>query len=694
MKRLILVLGLACLLGIPAIAGGLTFEQLAAIRNVGAVEIAPDGSRIAYTVTVPRRPGHDDNGPAWTELRVMASDGSADRVYVDGKIGPSSVHFTPDGSLLTYLAKRGDDEHRSLWALPVDGGESRLLLTFETGIESYDVSPDGKRIAFLALEPESEEREKAKKKGYTQEVFEEDWRPRKLWIAPMPSFEPGIPTPGDETEETEPVALELDGSAFQVEWGPKGQRLAVTVAARPLIDERYMKQKIRVVDAKDGSTIASLDNDGKLGQIAWSPDGKHIAMVSAGDPNDPKEGRLLLGSATRGGALQDLMPDLEAHIESIAWQGSDEVMFLVDIGTETAIGDVTLSGKHKLIYESSGADGRPLPRSLSITANGTTAAFRAESPMHPTEVFVLAHGDDVPKRLTDSNPWLADVELARQEVVSFEAPDGLRLEGVLIHPLDGKRNAPLILMVHGGPEGHDRNGWPTTYSRPGQLAASMGYASFYPNYRGSTGRGVAFSKLGQGDAAGAEFDDLVHAVDHLVAIGVADKERVGITGGSYGGYATAWCSTYHTDRFRAGVMFVGISNKISKGLTTEIPVEDVMVHTRFDPWKKWQFSLERSPIFHAEQSKTALLIAHGQADTRVHPAQSLQLYRALKLIGKTPVRYIRYPGEPHGNRRAASRDDYTRRMMRWFEHFLRTDSRELPDWDLPIPVDSDDEEDD
>ncbi len=307
----------------------------------------------------------------------------------------------------------------------------------------------------------------------------------------------------------------------------------------------------------------------------------------------------------------------------------------------------------------------------------------------------MRFGQELPQRLTDNNPWLADVDLAKQEVVRFKARDGLELEGVLVHPLNGELHAPLILMVHGGPEGHDRNGWVTSYSRPAQLAAAQGYAVFYPNYRGSTGRGVAFSKLSQGDAAGAEFDDLVDAVDHLVAIGVADKDRVGITGGSYGGYAAAWCSTRYTERFRAGVMFVGISNKVSKGLTTEIPIEDVMVHTRFDPWKNWQFSLERSPVYHADKSRTALLIAHGQADTRVHPAQSLQLYRALKLIGKTPVRYIRYPGEPHGNRRAASRDDYTRRMMRWFNHFLLTDSRELPDWDLPLPegVEEEDEDD-
>jgi len=214
------------------------------------------------------------------------------------------------------------------------------------------------------------------------------------------------------------------------------------------------------------------------------------------------------------------------------------------------------------------------------------------------------------------------------------------------------------------------------------MAAARGYAVFYPNYRGSTGRGVAFSKLGQGDAAGAEFDDLVNAVDALAAAGIVDPDRVGVTGGSYGGYATAWLATRYSERFRAGVMFVGISNKVSKGMTTEIPVEDIMVHTLFQPYTRWQYSLERSPIYHAEKCRTPLLIAGGTDDSRVHPSQSLQLYRALKLIGKVPVRYVRYPGEEHGNVRAAARDDYARRLMRWMDHFVMEGNTDLPPWQL------------
>ena len=159
----------------------------------------------------------------------------------------------------------------------------------------------------------------------------------------------------------------------------------------------------------------------------------------------------------------------------------------------------------------------------------------------------MRHGNEGPKRLTTSNSWLEDMQLAPQEVVAYKARDGLELEGLLIRPLNEKKRTryPLILIVHGGPEAHYRNGWLTSYSNLGQVAAARGFAVFYPNYRGSTGRGLEFSKLSQGDPAGKEFDDLVDAVDHFVDIGLVDPKRVGITGGSYGGYATAWCATFY-----------------------------------------------------------------------------------------------------------------------------------------------------
>jgi dipeptidyl aminopeptidase/acylaminoacyl peptidase len=669
-------------------AGGMTFEQLAALRSVDEVQISSDGATIAYTLRVPRRPGVEEDGPAWRELHVIDLASGIERTFVGGEVKVSRILFSPDGALITYLAKRNGDEHDTLWAIPLAGGESRRLVSFGTEITDYQVSPDGSMLAFVAKEPEDETREKAHEKGYSQEIFEEDWLPKRVWLTAMPVFCPAAldPSSAPEGEDDEPDALPLEGSIFNVRWSPDGAQLAVDVAPTPLIDDRYMARRVHIVDAHTGEVRARFDNPGKLGDFGFSPDGARLAMISAADPNDPAEGRLMAAPAG-GGELVDLLPGLLGHVTAFAWLDPATLVFISDEGEETRLGEVMVEGGNQKTILVSGVDEGgvrvPVLTGLGLAKTGNRLALVGESPTHSSEVYTLVLGEKVPARLTDSNPWLREVELAPQEVFRHQARDGLDLAGVLIRPLQAAEGpAPLILMVHGGPEGHRRNGWLTDYSAPGQLAAARGYAVFYPNYRGSTGRGVAFSKLSQGDAAGAEFDDLVDGVDALVARGIVDPERVGVTGGSYGGYATAWLATRYSDRFHAGVMFVGISNKISKGMTTEIPVEDIMVHTLFEPYTRWQFSLERSPIYHVEKCRTPLLIAGGTDDSRVHPSQSLQLYRALKLIGKVPVRYVRYPGEEHGNARAAARDDYARRLMHWMDHFVMEGRTDLPPWEL------------
>lgn len=677
---------LAVVSAAPIAAEGLSFEQLAALRSAGDAIISPDGGLIAFSLTVPRRPGVDDDGPAWVELHVIGADGR-DRTFVGGEVKVSQIAFTPDGTLITYLAKRGDDEHAALWAIPIAGGESRRMVAFDSDITDYRVSSTGSAVAFVAREPQSEGRIKAEEEGYTQEVFEEDWLPNRVWLQPLPPFQPVAVDPSTGgVVNAAARALPIQGSVFNVRWSPDGALLAVDVAPTPLIDDEYMARRIHIVDAGTGEVVTVVSNSGKLGDFDFSPDGAQLAALSAADPNDPAVGRLMV-AAVDDGQLRDVLPGLDGHVTDFAWQDPGTLMFIVDEGEETRFAEVDITTgaekTHATSGEVIGSARVPVMTGFDLSTDGRKAALVGESPSHPSEVYSMSHGDSGLKRMTDSNPWLAAVDLADQTVFRHQASDGLDLSGVLIRPLAAPEGpAPLLLMVHGGPEGHRRNGWLTRYSAPAQIAAARGYAVFFPNYRGSTGRGVAFSKLGQGDAAGAEFDDLIDAVDALVEAGIADGDRVGITGGSYGGYATAWCATRYTERFRAGVMFVGISNDISKGLTTEIPVEDKMVHTLADPWTKLQFRLERSPIAYAEQARTPLLIAGGTADTRVHPSQSLQLYRALKLLGKIPVRYVRYPGEKHGNSRAASRDDYARRLMRWMDHFVREGREDLPPWEL------------
>ncbi len=581
----------ALLFGLSALAGasaddGMTHERLAAIRSVTSVSASPDGSRVAYTLSVPRTPGVDDDGRAWTELHLTSTSGDWGRPFVHGAVNVSQVRFTADGSMVTYVAKRADDEHSSLWGIALDGGESRRLIEHETSVLAYAISTDGRRVAFVAREEKSEDRSTLEEKGYTQEVYEEDWRHRRLWIATLDDRAAPRDPMAAAVEATEPSMLEIDGSVFAIDWFPDGRSLAVSIAPRPLIDDQYMMQRVHVIDADSGEIRARLDNTGKLGRFRVSPDGARIAMITAADLNDPRAGRLMVG-AVGGGALRDLLPDAPMHVDDFDWIDGTTLVYNADRGAETELGRVDVRGKARVLQRSGPSSG-PVLTAVDASRDGSLLIGIGERPTHPAEVVALDGG--TARRLTESNPWLDEVALAQQDVIRWTARDGLELEGVLIRPLKPIHGtpAPLLLMVHGGPESQDRNGWLSNYSRPGQIAAARGYAVLYPNYRGSTGRGVAFSKLSQGDAAGKEFDDLVDAIDHLAQVGIADPDRVGINGGSYGGYATAWCSTRYSDRFRAGVMFVGISNKLSKGWTTEVPVEDDLVHTRFEPWTRWE----------------------------------------------------------------------------------------------------------
>jgi len=655
----------------------LTPHRVAELRNVSAAVISPDGRSIAYTLSVPRVPMADDDGPNYSELWVVparpadgaqGAPGAAARAFVSGKSDIAQLSWTPDSTTLLFLSKRGEDKVPNLYALPLAGGEARKALTSATTIASYTLAADGVRVAFVSTDPEPEARKKAQDKGFKQEIYEEDVKRSKVFVARL--FAAG----------EKPREVPLEGSVHQLAWSPVDDRLLVTVAPTPLVDDEYMAQKVLIVDGADGKVLARFEHEGKQGAVRWSPDGRQIAMLAGADIHDPSDGRLFVGAAS-GGALRELTGARELDVDALEWQSPTHLLAVVSQGLETSFVKIAADGSEwKTLVE----PGQAVLTSFSLSEDGQHGAFVGSTPAHPAEVFALSHGDARPARRTNSNAWLDAHTLAKQERVAWKARDGQALEGVLIRPLNERRGTrhPLIVYVHGGPEAHEQNGWQTSYGKPGQVAAALGYAVFYPNYRGSTGRGLAFSKLSQGDPAGKEFDDLVDAVDHLVASGLVDTSKVGVTGGSYGGYATAWCATRLSPRFAAGVMFVGISDKISKVGTTDIPNEEFYVHALHRVWDDWQFFLDRSPIKYAGDSKTPLLILHGKDDPRVNPGQSRELYRHLKLRGQAPVRLVLYPGEGHGNRKCAAKLDYNLRMIEWFEHYLKGPGGTPPAWEI------------
>ena len=646
--------------------------DVAKLGFVVGAKVSPDGKHVAASIKARPEPLSEGDGPGWTDLYILRhkDDGKAPRPYITSRESIGSVQWASDSQAVTFLAKRGQDTARNLYRLALDGGEAQRIAELRPGAKAYAISHDGTRVAYTVGRAADNGAGALRKSGFTQEIFEEERR------------NPGLVLLDIASGKNADIEMKYAPSTFA--WSPDGTKLAVAIAPTGTIDDYYMKRDVAIYDTSTRKQVALIDMAGKMGQMAWSPDGKQLAIISGADVHDPRDGRILIAPAT-GGKGTILLGDVLGHVRSLAWKNAKTVVFALDKGTANTLAQIHADGSgFKALIKAP----KELFYGWNLARDGDRWSAMCDSPTHPFEVCTGRLSKRTVKRRTDTNPWLKDIRMAKQEPITFKARDGMELEGILVHPLDPvEGKAPLVLQVHGGPESHVRNGWLTSYSGLGQVGAARGMYIFYPNYRGSTGRGVAFSKLGQADAAGKEFDDLVDAIDDLATRYPIDKQRVGITGGSYGGYASAWASTYYSDRFAAAVMMVGISNKISKTGTTDIPDEEFLVHTRKRPWDDWTFFLKRSPIYYVEKGRTPILIAHGKEDPRVHPTQSMELYRQLKVLGKTPVRLVLYPGEGHGNRRAASRMDYHVRLLRWMTRYLakgkHAESPNLP----PMAVD-------
>lgn len=637
----------------------MTPEDVAKIESVGAMAVSPDGTRIAYTTSsLPDVTEGEKNGGSTSDLSIATAPNVA-RQFLPDDISPGGVAFSPGGQMVTFLWSK-DDEDRAVWGMPVDGGTYRKLAAVkDSDVRSYRFSPDGTTIYMLVGAAEDKQRSAQRKGGFNAWVYEEEFRPARMFAAKT----------GEMVDE-EPREIAVPGYVSAFDISADGRMGIIETTPSPLVDDSYTSKRVNIIDLAEGGAVLNVvATPGKLGDVEISPDGTQLSLIAGVDMNDPAATTLhLVDTATgeyraiNGGAA-------EAAVDT-EWLADGRLAAVVHVGVQSLL----------RIYNPDGSVAEEHdPGDLiltSVEAAGDKIAFAANAPQHPTELFVWNNGAF--ERWTNHNEWLSDITFGEQRAYRYTATDGQEIEGVLILPVDrvAEGGAPTIMNVHGGPEAHDSNGWQTAYSKPGHVAAGKGYAVFLPNYRGSTAYGVDFSKQHQGRYTDPEFRDIVDAKNALAAAGITDPDRTGITGGSYGGYASAWGATYYSSEYAASVMFVGISDQISKFGTTDIPFEMYNVHSRAWPWDNWQKMLEVSPIYHTDKAQTPLLIMHGEDDTRVDPSQSMELYRFIKVRNPDlPLRLVFYPGEGHGNRQAASRYDYNLRMMEWFDTYLMTGDR-------------------
>ncbi len=630
----------------------LTPEDVVNLRFVRSVAISPDGQRVAYTLRVPRS-ATDAPGGDFNELWVVNPRTGENRPFIQKPASVGNVQWSPDGQFIYFLMQRpAVDAHRQVYRIAISGGEAELVTRTPRNIGAFRLSPDGQRIAFTMHSPLPDSIAVQRKKGFDHQIEDTwyTWNQLFVWDIANQSYE---------------LVVEDTLHVLEFEWTSDGKHLVFRAAYRPFTDDSYMFTDNFWVNLQDGKVAQVWDTEGKLHLARLSPDGQYWAWLGATELKDPYAGSLFLLKQGNS-APRNLLEDFPGTAVWFQWINEQTIALVTIENTRTYLYTVSIpSGKMKRIKMP-----KVIFRSLSLDARSRYIAFAGNVAKHPTEVFWGRWGK-LARRVTNHNPHLDAMPFGRQETIAWKGPDNLTIYGVLVYPVgyqQGKRY-PLQVQVHGGPESASLDGWNTYYSSWVQMLAQRGFFVLLPNYRGSIGRGVAFSMGDHWDMMGKEFQDILAGIDTLIARGMVDPERVAIGGGSYGGYTSAWAATRYSNRFKAAIVFAGISNQISKIGTTDTPAENAIVHWSKWPYEDLDFVWDRSPLKYARGSTTATLIAHGERDLRVPASQARELYRALKYYG-APVELVMYPREPHGLREWAHQLDFCRRGLNWYMKYV------------------------
>jgi len=647
----------------------LTAEELLSLRSSSGIVISPEGSEALYTLSTPRGPNEDPGGPHSKVFKINLITGKTAPLFEAERNG-SSPRWSPDGSMMAYLYNEPGEE-KQIWTMPAEGGSSKMVTDTPTGVSSFHWMPDGSGIAFISRTPASEKEKELERRGYDFIYYEENLKNDNLFIVEFDN-PTGKPVTHQLTEGVQVWRFVTDHT---------GKYIAAAISPKNLIDHSYMFTRVFLIDTESGEMNQVSENEGKLGNFAFSPDDNWIAYTASLNIHDHAVSQVFVKNLGNNNLKNLTPPDFKGHISHVNWKNNKEIIYYSEEGVWPKFAVVNIkNGKREIVLDSE--DSGIIFDFPDYTADFSHFILSGSTPEDPDNLYYW-DGKHTLKKLTDINPELKNKDLGKQEIIRYKARDGQEIEGLLIHPVDfqqGKKY-PLIVYVHGGPESHHNNDWLSRYSTPAQVMAGKGYLVLFLNYRSSTGYGVEFGMTGLEDPAGTEFDDIADAIDYMIKEGNADPDRIGLAGGSYGGYASAWFATYYTKYVRAVCMFVGISDLISKRGTTDIPYEELYVHSGKKLEEQWQMNLERSPIYWAHQSKTATLIYGGAADTRVHPSQSLELYRRMKMNNHPAVRLVQYPGEHHGNRNQVGQIDVIIRQISWFDWYVR----DLKPLDGPMP---------
>src|SRR5215813_5701292 len=643
----------------PRTANGkklLTATDLLKVNAVGNPRISPDGSRVVYSVSETRME-KDKEWKTVTQVWLVPTSGGKARQFTRGDKSSSAPEWSPDGKMIAFLSDREKDGERQVWMMMADGGEAWAVTAHKGGVSGFRFSPDGKRLVLTATDQPSKDEEDRKKVKDDTLVIDHDIRMSHLWLFEIEKKEEKRLTQGNFT-------------VSDPQWSPDGTRITYTTRPTPKADDGDLSD-IWMLIVASGQTRKIVGDEGSSDNARWSPDSKWIAYIGDPDSGGGVSNSFLYLMPADGGAAKKLNAQFDLSVGTPVWSRDSRAIYFstnvreaIEVYRTDVPGGVTAQ-----VWNRGGSIGIN-----EISRDGKTIVGTSSSAQHPTEIYV-SKGVEVPQIITHQNAWLDDYTLANTEIVKWKSKDGMEVEGVLTKPVgyEAGRRMPLLLNPHGGPTGASTN----TFNGTAQVLAANGFAVLQPNFRGSTGKGQTFMQANKNTWGKGDYEDCMTGVDVMIAQGIADPDRLGAFGWSYGGYMTFWILT-QTDRFKAVSPGAGLSNIYSMYSQNDIQRYLRWFYSDKSPWDATDLYWDRSPMKYVKNVKTPTMIMHGQVDTRVPIAQAQEFYMALKEM-KVPVEFVVYPRENHGFTEPRHLMDRVRRYVKFFAKYLNTPVVTEPD---------------
>lgn len=646
----------------PTQPGGWTPELAMQVKRIGSVQVSPDGKQTAFTVRTSVM--EDDKSEYLTHIYLSTTEGTAAAQLTQGDKSCDDPQWSPDGAWIAFVTGRVGK--KNLWLIRPAGGEAQQLTACRADITSFRWAPDGRSIAFTATDAPSAEEERRERGRDDARVVDDNFKYQRLFVT-------AVPAPPMLQTETKCLAMGnfhvvSDGrpgrAAF--DWSPDGKSIVYT-RTQTTSQDNWPSADLSVVEIATGESRPLVWNGAAATSPLYSPDGQQIVYLASDTPATWAGKKSIHVIAAAGGTSRPLADTWDAggrYTELVGWSADGSQIYFTEAhGTNLQLLALPLQGQPVEISRDAGMS----LGGVCLNLRRTHFGFGWETLDRAPEAFVSPVERFAPVAVSHVQGELPQLACGPTEVIRWKSKDGLEIEGLLTYPVDYDKSKryPFLLVIHGGPMGvftQQFDGGAGTY--PVAVFSSNGYAVLRANVRGSSGYGQQFRYANYNDWGGGDYHDLMTGVDHVIALGVADPQRMGVMGWSYGGYMTSWIIT-QTNRFRAASVGAGVTNLISFTGTADIP-SFLPDYFAGEFWDKPNVYQQHSPMFHIGRVSTPTLVQHGERDERVPLSQGQELYNALKRQ-HCITKMVIYPRTPHGIEEPKLLLDCMHRNLEWFE---------------------------